>query len=172
MRLIRPVAVAAMLAVLLAPALPAAERSEIPDQYKWNLADLYPNEAAWIAAKQDLVTSIPKLSEWQGRLGESAATLLAAMTDWDRTRLKSQRLYSYAFQLYDQDTRVSRSQQMKQEASQVYTDLQTATAYMGPELISIGRAKIEGFIAAIGKVADTAGRHVIPLLLSQIISHR
>ena len=85
MRLIRPVAVAALLAALLAPALPAAERSEIPDQYKWNLADLYPNEAAWIAAKQDLVTSIPKLGAWQGRLGESAATLLAAMTDWEQT---------------------------------------------------------------------------------------
>jgi oligoendopeptidase F len=150
----RPVALAALMAALLAPALPAAERSEIPDQYKWNLADLYPNEAAWVAAKQDLVTSIPKLGQWQGKLGESPAMLLAAMTDWDETRLKSHRLYSYAFQLYDQDTRVSRSQQMKQEASQVFTDLQAATAYVGPELITIGREKIEGFIAAEPKLGQ------------------
>ena len=30
------------------------DRSKIPDQYKWNLADIYPNEAAWRAAKDKL----------------------------------------------------------------------------------------------------------------------
>ena len=154
MRLIRPVAVAALLAVLLAPQLPAAERSEIPDQYKWDLTSLYPDEAAWVAAKQDLVTSIPRLGQWQGRLGESPATLLAAMTDIGKTRLRADRLYSYASQLYDQDTRVSRSLQLQQEASQVYTELQTATSFVRPELISVGRAKIDGFIAAEPKLGE------------------
>jgi len=154
MRLIRPVAVAALLAVLLAPQLPAAERSEIPDQYKWDLTSLYPNEAAWVAAKQDLVASIPQLGQWQGKLGESPATLLAAMTDIGKTRLKLDRLYSYASQLYDQDTRVSRSLQLQQEASQVYTELQTATAFVRPELILVGRAKIDGFIAAEPKLGQ------------------
>jgi oligoendopeptidase F len=147
MHLVRPFAVAALLAVLLPPALPAAERSEIPDQYKWNLADLYPNEAAWVAAKQDLVTSIPKLSQWQGKLGESAATLLAAMTQWDETSIKTDRLYVYAFLLYDQDRRVSRSQQMKEEATQVTTELGTAIAFIKPEILAIGRPKIDRFLA-------------------------
>jgi oligoendopeptidase F len=146
--------VAALLAAMLVPALPAAERSEIPDQYKWNLTDLYPSEAAWVAAKQDLVTSIPRLAQWQGKLGESAATLLAAMTDWEKTNLKTQRFYSYASQLSDQDTRVSRNLQMKQEAEQVYTSLQTATAFVRPELISVGRAKIDGFIAEEPKLGQ------------------
>jgi len=147
MRLISPVAVAALLAALLAPQLPAAERSEIPDQYKWNLTDLYPDEAAWIAAKQDLATAIPKLGQWQGRLGESAATLLAAMSEWDATSIKADRLYVYAFLQYDQDRRVSRSQQMKQEATRVTTDLSTATAFIKPEVLAIGRAKIDRFLA-------------------------
>ena len=147
MRSTRPAAAVALLAVLLAFQLPAAERSEIPAQYKWNLADLYPSEAAWDAAKQELATAIPKLGQWQGRLGESAAALLAAMTEWDATSIKTDRLYVYAFLQYDQDRRISRSQQMKEEASQVSTEFGTAAAFIQPELLSIGKAKIDRFLA-------------------------
>jgi oligoendopeptidase F len=154
MRAIRLCAATALLAVLLAPAAPAAERSEIPAQYKWNLTDLYANEAAWVVAKQDLAKAIPELGQWQGKLGGSPATLLAAMTDWEKTSLKTERLYSYANQLYDTDTRVSRALQMKQEATQVYTDLQTATAYMRPEIIAVGRGKIDSFLAAEPKLGQ------------------
>jgi oligoendopeptidase F len=154
MRLMRLSTVAAVAAVLFAPALPAVERSEIPAEYKWNLANLYQDEAAWVAAKQELVTSIPKLGQWQGKLGQSAPTLLAAMTDWEKVSLRTERLYSYANQLYDTDTRVSRSLQMKQEATQVYTDLQTATAFMRPEIIAVGRAQIDAFLAAEPKLGQ------------------
>jgi hypothetical protein len=65
MRLIRFFALAAALAVVAAPAIRAAERSEIPEEYKWNLADLYADEAAWVAAKQDLIR--PSQSSGGGR---------------------------------------------------------------------------------------------------------
>ena len=41
--------VAALVAVSLALPAPvlAAERAQIPEKYTWNLADLYPDEAAW-----------------------------------------------------------------------------------------------------------------------------
>ena len=142
MRSIRSVAVAALLAVLLAPQLPAAERSEIPDQYKWNLADLYPNEAAWIAAKQDLATAIPKLGQWQGRLGESAATLLAAMTDWDADQHQDRSVSTvYAFQ----SIRPGHGESSRSTADEaggepgLHRTCSTATAFVKPELISIGQ---------------------------------
>ena len=154
MRLMRFSAAVAAAAFLFASAVPAVERSEIPAEYKWDLTSLYPDEAAWAVAKQELVASIPKLGEWQGKLGSSPATLLAAMTDWEKVSLRTERLYSYANQLYDTDTRVSRSLQMKQEATQVYTDLQTATAFMRPEIIAVGRAKIDSFLAAEPKLGQ------------------
>jgi oligoendopeptidase F len=147
----RVLALAAVLALPVAAA--AVERSEIPARYQWNLTDLYPDEPAWVAAKQDLVASIAKLGQWQGKLGSSPATLLAAMTDWEQVNLKLDRLYSYANQLSDQDTRVSRPLQMKQEAIQVYTELQTATSFVRPEVIGVGRAKIDSFLAAEPKLA-------------------
>ncbi len=144
----------AILTVLAAPAAGAVERSEIPDAYKWNLADLYKDEAAWVAAKRDLAVVIPKLGQWQGKLGTSSANLLAAMADWESATQSAQRLYVYANALYDQDTRVSRTLQMKQEAVQVNTDLQTATAYMQPEILALGKAKVDRFVVEQPKLGQ------------------
>jgi len=154
MRQMRFCALVAALAVLAAPAVLAIERSEIPDGYKWNLTDLYADEAAWVAAKKELVSSLPGLGQWQGKLGTSAATLLAAMSDWEQANLRAQRLYVYASALYDQDTRVSRTLQMMQEAGQVYTDLQTATAFMRPEILGVGKETVDRFLAEQPKLGQ------------------
>ena len=154
MRHIRVCVLIAAIAVCATPAIQAAERSEIPDAYKWNLADLYQDEAAWVAAKQDLAVAIPKLGQWQGKLGTSSTNLLAAMADWELATQSVQRLYVYANALYDQDTRVSRTLQMKQEAIQVYTDLQTATAFMQPEILAIGKDKVDRFVAEQPKLGQ------------------
>jgi oligoendopeptidase F len=146
---------AAALGTLLA-AVPAAsvERSEIAERYQWNLASLYADESAWIVEQQALGQSIPKLALWQGRLGESAASLYGALAEWEGVVRRVERFYSYAMQLSDQDTRVARAQQMQQQAGQVYTDLQTATAYVRPEIIALGRPAIERFIAEEPRLAQ------------------
>jgi len=145
---------AAVAALLLASATPAAERAAVPDKYRWDLTSLYQDEAAWISAKQELVADVARLGKWQGKLGDSAGTLLAAMTDMENATRKGDRLYWYAYQLSDQDTRVGRALQMKEEAAQVYTDLETATAFMQPEILALGRSTIDGFVAAEPRLAQ------------------
>lgn len=144
-------AVGALLAAV--PGL-AVERSEVPGHYQWDLGSLYANEAAWTAAKDSLKQEIPALARWQGRLGESPATLLAAMTDWETAYRQLERVYVFASALSDQDTRVARNQQMQQQAAQVYSELQTATAFMRPELLAVGRPTIERFLAEEPRLAQ------------------
>jgi oligoendopeptidase F len=132
----------------------AVERSEVPEKYRWDLSALFSDESAWAKAKQEAVQAIPKLAGHQGRLGESAASLLAAMTAYEQASRQVERLYVYAGQRYTEDTRVARSQQMQQEMSQVYSDLQSATAFMRPELIAVGREEIDAFLAAEPKLGQ------------------
>ena len=61
----------------------AVERADIPAKYQWDLSSLYASEDAWTAGKQELAKTIPALGNWQGKLGASAASLLAGMTDWE-----------------------------------------------------------------------------------------
>jgi oligoendopeptidase F len=138
---------------LVAPAQ-ALERSEVPARYQWDLKDLYVDEAAWIAGKQEFVQSLPALGTWQGKLGASPASLLEGMTAWEQASRRADRLYAYAFQLYDQDTRVGRSLQMQQEMSQVYSSFQSTASFMRPEILALGREKIDAYLAAEPKLGQ------------------
>src|SRR5215831_16723270 len=89
-------------------AIAAAQRADIPDRYKWNLADLYPSEAAWTAAKEAIQKRLPELDKHRGHLGKSSKELLAGlqvMFDLDRDL---SRLLVYANSLSDQDVREAR----------------------------------------------------------------
>src|SRR4051795_11415643 len=55
------------------------DRSKIPDQYKWNLADIYPTEAAWRTAKDKFAAELPQLKQFEGKLAASASTLADAL---------------------------------------------------------------------------------------------
>ncbi|MCE3284463.1 MAG: oligoendopeptidase, partial [Steroidobacteraceae bacterium] len=138
----------------LSPITHAVERSEVPEKYRWDLSALYPDETAWAAAKQDFVKSIPGVAGHQGKLGESAASLLAAMTAYEQAVRQAERLYSFAFQRYSEDTRVGRAMQMQQEMSQVYSDFQSAVSFMRPELIAVGRGKIDEYLKTEPRLAQ------------------
>jgi oligoendopeptidase F len=137
---------------LVALSIPAVaqerDRAKIADKYKWNLADIYPNEAAWRAAKDKLTTDISSVGTFKGRLASSPATLADAL---DRIYGLSQdlgRLYSYASLLSDQDTRESRPQGMRQEMVQVAAAFSAAAAYVDPEILKAGKPTIDTFVAA------------------------
>lgn len=138
----------ALSALVLAMPAQALERADVPARYQWDLKDLYPDEAAWVAAKHELVQSLPALGAWQGKLGASPASLLQGMTAWEQASRRVERLYAYAFQSYDQDTRVGRNLQMQQEMSQVYSNFQSTTSFMRPEILALGREQIDKYLAA------------------------
>jgi oligoendopeptidase F len=141
-------AVLACSALALSVSVQALERADVPAKYQWDLTALYANEAAWMAGKQELLDLLPALAARQGQLGASAAHLLAGMTAWEQASRRADRLYSYASQLYDQDTRVARSMQMQQEMSQVYNQFQSTISFMRPEILALGREKIDAYLAA------------------------
>src|SRR5262245_40064761 len=95
------------------------DRAKIPDQYKWNLADIYPTDAAWRAAKTKLTADLPKLVQYKGRLGSSAATLAEALETMSAFDKELSRLYVYASMLSDQDTRDADHRGMNQEMVQI-----------------------------------------------------
>ncbi len=135
--------------VLLLGATPtfAVERSQIPEKYQWNLADLYPSEQAWAQAKADLQKRIPQLSEHRGHLGDSAEALwrgLDAMFAIDRDL---SRLAVYAHSLSDEDTRAARPRELRQSADQLAVDFAAASSFVKPELLSLDGAKVRTFQA-------------------------
>ena len=141
-------------ATLWVAAAPAVERNEIPTKLTWNLADLYADEAAWTAAKTDLAKRIPELGRYQGHLGDSAAKLHEALAAVMAVSQEYGKLAPYANMLSDQDSRVSHSLEMRQEAEQLGVQFSTAIAYITPEILAVGPEKIKGFVASEPKLRE------------------
>jgi oligoendopeptidase F len=136
---------AAVTLALVRPAL-AKERSEIPKQYQWDLTALYRSPDAWEAARKDLARRIPALEKYRGRLGASDS-LYRALDAMMGVRRDLARLSTYASQLSDQDTRVSRPLEMKQLSEQMGVDYQSATAWVDPEILTLGATRIHALVA-------------------------
>jgi oligoendopeptidase F len=139
-----------MALAVLAVTLGAQERdrSKIPDQYKWNLADIYPSDASWRAAKEAFAAEIPALEKFKGTLTSSPSALATALDAIYAKNKEFRRLASYASLLADQDTRDSQHQGMRQEMTQVGATFGAAVAFVDPEILKAGKATIDRFVAA------------------------
>ena len=143
-----------VLAACLAVPVLATERSEVPAKYKWDLKDLYPSESAWNAARDAIAKRIPQMARYQGRLGASAESLAIGLGAVMKLNQDFQRLYTYASQLSDEDIRVSRHLAMKEGAEKLNVDLNAATAFVQPEILSIGATKVRSFLASEPRLRD------------------
>ena len=124
------------------------DRSAIGDKYKWNLADVYPDDAAWRAAKDAIARELPTLRGYQGRLGSSAQVLADALETMSRLDKDIARLSVYSGMLADQDTRVAGPQGMQQEMQQLTADFKAQIAYVEPELLHVDPAVLDRFLAS------------------------
>jgi oligoendopeptidase F len=140
--------VAAIAALVVAAAAQERDRAKIPDQYKWNLTEVYPNEAAWRAAKDKLAAELPQLRQFQGKLASSSATLADALDKLYAFDKELSRLGAYAGMLADQDTRDAAHQGMRQEIVQLSAAFSAEAAFIEPELLRVGKAALDRFLAA------------------------
>ena len=125
----------------------AKDRRDIQAKYKWNLADLYPSEADWTKAKQDLGRRISDLAKFRGHLGKSAQSLLEALQVMFELDHQLSRLSVYANSLSDEDVRAARPREMKQSAEELATQFSSASSWVRPEILALEAAKVRKFIA-------------------------
>ena len=124
------------------------DRAKIEDKFKWNLADIYPSDAAWRAAKDKLAAEIPAarpVPRQAHLVGAALADALDRLYAFDK---ELSRLYVYASMLADQDTRDSAHQGMQQEMVQLAAAFSAAASFIEPEILKADKATIESYIAS------------------------
>ena len=112
----------------------------------WDVTLLYRDDAAWRAAKEHIAAELPKIKNYQGRLGENAATLREAMDFIYGLRKDFDRMAVYTSLKRDANTRDSGALELNQEADLLGTEFSRATSFVNPELLGIGEAKLRTFL--------------------------
>ena len=113
------------------------ERGAIDQKYLWATETIYPNEEAWAADYASVEKDIDKLSEFRGKLGSDAETLLKFLTFRDELGPRLEKVFVYASLVADEDTRQGEPQAMKGRTQMLGVKYGQATSWVEPELISI-----------------------------------
>ncbi|HIT06386.1 MAG TPA: oligoendopeptidase F [Candidatus Scybalocola faecipullorum] len=129
------------------PAKKLPARSQVQTENTWKMEDIYPSDADWKKEYEALEAQIPKISQYEGRLGESAKVLLEYLQLRDRLSLMAERLSVYAGQKSHEDLGNSKYQDLVSQAASLTSKLMEAASFEDPQLLSVGREKIEQFIS-------------------------
>ncbi|CAN5340498.1 oligoendopeptidase F [soil metagenome] len=113
----------------------------------WDLSDLYADDAAWDAARRKVLGDVPGLLAYKGTLGTSAEKLAAALVAQSDLGRTASRVYTYISLKADADLGVSANQERQAQAIDMFTAFGEATSWVAPKLLTIGKAKIDGFVA-------------------------
>jgi len=122
------------------------DRTKIPDNYKWNLTDVYPDDDAWRTAKQKLIAEFFQIETFRGRVTESPLTLFQCLDLVSTLGKEFSRLYCYASMNSDLDTRNATHLGMKQEMGAIGAEFAAKSSFIEPEILKVDKATIDDFI--------------------------
>lgn len=123
------------------------KRSEVKEEYTWDLSAMYASKEAWEAELGEVETIIGKVEKYEGKVTASAENLLQVLTLEAEVEQKLDLAYSYAERLHDQDTKDAEHQAMTQKAMSLYVSASSRTAFVAPEILAASKEDIEAFIA-------------------------
>ena len=123
-------------------------RDQIEERYRWNLADIYESDDAFLASLESAGAYPEKCMSFQGAISADPAQLLAFLELEDEVGITIGKLANYASRKSDEDTRVSTYQDYESRVMLLYTQIAAATSWATPELLTIDEETMEGYYAA------------------------
>lgn len=128
-------------------------RDEIPEQYKWDLSQIYSDWETWETDMGKLQEMMDKYQEYKGHLGDGPDVILETEKLGDDLGMLAYKLYTYPSLMYTQDTRKSEIQGKLQQVGILFAQFGAATAWYTPELLSIPQETMEEWIASTPELA-------------------
>ena len=125
----------------------------VDPKYTWDLTEIYPTVDAWEQARDEVMQDFAALEELRGTLGESADSLYTAMQAVSDANKKAAKVYVYAQMQNHEDLRVTETQERAQLGTITLSRLTESTAWLQPEVLSVGREVIESYIKEDDRLA-------------------
>jgi oligoendopeptidase F len=121
-------------------------RSQIDPQFTWNAANVFASDEAWEEEAKALERSLSEIKRYEGRLGESDALLLEALQTADSLLHRADKLDLYAGMSHSVETTNQAAAAMVSRAQGLKGQTQAAVAFVMPEILALGRERIERWL--------------------------
>ncbi len=124
-------------AVAQAPQARSRRREDIPERFKWNLADIFASWDAWQAAYTQLEAGIERYAALKGTLAQGPDRLLQAFRLSEELGQLAYRVWYYPSLQYDEDQRDNTVNARRQQVQILFARWKQAESWFNPELLQI-----------------------------------
>ena len=147
-------------------------RADLPDSDKWDLIHLFSGTDKW---SEDLVwiqQTYPKLTQWKGRLAESAGSLAACLEFEKSLDQKIERVYHYASLQLAEDSAHPEYLARMGQLQNLLTKISETASFLGPEIQAIPDEKFAQFLKDLGLAAWNTALTKIRRMKPHVLSER
>ena len=124
----------------------ALPRAKVKKNQTWNAESVFASPEAFDAEVNSLVESLAQVKKFQGRLRESPETFLEAMEAIENISKRAAKVRVYASMSSAVDATNQQAAAMNGKATSALAQVSAATAFVDPELLSIGEAKLRDWL--------------------------
>jgi oligoendopeptidase F len=146
-------------------------RADLPDSDKWDLRHLFISADKWTEDFAWIQQTYPELTEWKGRLAESAETLAACLEFEKSLDQRIERVAHYASLQLAEDSAHPEYLARMGQLQNLLTKISEAASFLGPEIQAIPDEKFAQFLEdralAAWKTALKKIRRMKPHVLSE-----
>jgi len=121
-------------------------RSKVNKKYTWNAESVFKTKKAWETEVQNILADLPNIKKFEGRLGESPETLVEVFDSVEKLMIRLMHVLVYAGFSYNVDTTNQNSAAMYGKAQAIFGQEAGTIAFINPELLQIGKAKLDEWI--------------------------
>lgn len=121
-------------------------RDDIPDKYKWNLNDIYPDWDAWQADMQNLQGLMAEYTALKGTLANGPDVILKANQLSDEMGMIAYKAFRYPGLASSLDSRDNDMRAKLQQVQILFAQFSMATSWFTPELLTIPWETMEKWI--------------------------
>jgi len=122
------------------------DRSEIDDEYKWDLESLYATDEDWEAAYEEAEALVEDLAAYEGEATNDAETLLATLETYEELMRTVANVASYARMRKDEDTTRDQYQALTARSQSLSSDASSAASFLEPALQDLDWDDIDAMI--------------------------
>jgi len=129
------------------PANGLKTRGQVPEQDTWDLKPLFPSDAAWEEEFTKLGNHYAEVYTYRGKLGQSAADLLAVLEFEKSVDRSSERLGQYAGLRLSEDASDASALDREGRLQSLGVKISESYSWVSPEIQSIPDETFEAFLA-------------------------
>jgi len=121
-------------------------RSQIAEEYKWRLEDIFPDDAHWEKTFQWLRDRLPELAQFNGNFTQTPAQLVQFLEKMHTAEEALGKLFAYAHMRNDEDKSNPTYQKLYDRARQLLVEYQQTVSFFEPQLLALEQMQLEQWL--------------------------